>query len=270
MAQNKDMKWKDAVIRVLEEHGTAMHYVDIAEQVVGKKYRKAVGATPAATVSTTLNNSIKDEGIDSPFRKVGKGEYILRKVTESATGAELERTDVGDQREDIGLIKAFGMYWQRNSVVWNSKPKLLGVQQKGADLVNFGEQRGIYLLHDGREVVYVGRTTDMGIGSRIGEHTKDRLNGRWDRFSWFGLLSVSEEGSLGSASTNSTRLEDIIVSLEAVLIEGLEPRQNRRRGDLFRAAEYLQWLDPDLVKKREEEVLQGLLKKVRNSSNDKP
>lgn len=36
------------------------------------------------------------------------------------------------------------------------------------------------------------------------------------------------------------------VRVEAVLIEGLEPRQNRKRGDDFKAVEYLQVEDPTL------------------------
>jgi hypothetical protein len=32
--------------------------------------------------------------------------------------------------------------------------------------------------------------------------------------------------------------------MEAVLIEGLEPRQNRKRGDDFQAVEFLQVEDP--------------------------
>jgi hypothetical protein len=34
--------------------------------------------------------------------------------------------------------------------------------------------------------------------------------------------------------------------MEALLIEGLEPPQNRRRGDDFRAVEYLQAEDREL------------------------
>ncbi len=33
------------------------------------------------------------------------------------------------------------------------------------------------------------------------------------------------------------------------MIEGLEPRQNRKRGDDFRAVEFLQVADPELRKK---------------------
>ena len=42
----------------------------------------------------------------------------------------------------------------------------------------------------------------------------------------------------------------VIVMMEAVLIEGLEPRQNRKRGDDFQAIEFLQVEDPKLEMNR--------------------
>lgn len=72
------------------------------------------------------------------------------------------------------------------------------MQQIGAIPVDFNKQLGIYLLDDGREVIYIGRTTDRPLGRRLFEHTFDRMAVRWDRFSWFGLLPVSESGQLGA------------------------------------------------------------------------
>ena len=90
------------------------------------------------------------------------------------------------------------MFWRRNAVEWQATPKLLGKQQVGATPVDFNKQLGIYLLYDGREVIYIGRTTDRPLGRRLFEHLSDRLAARWDRFSWFGLLPVSEAGNLGT------------------------------------------------------------------------
>jgi hypothetical protein len=42
----------------------------------------------------------------------------------------------------------------------------------------------------------------------------------------------------------------LIPALEAVLIEALEPRQNRKRGDDLAAVEYLQRIDPEIEKKK--------------------
>jgi hypothetical protein len=90
------------------------------------------------------------------------------------------------------------MFWTRAAIEWVATPKLLCMQQIGATAVDFNGQLGIYLLYDGREVIYVGRTTDRPLGRRLFEHTVDRMSARWDRFSWFGLLPVSDKGSLGN------------------------------------------------------------------------
>jgi hypothetical protein len=119
----------------------------------------------------------------------------------------------------------------------------------------------VYLLHDGREVIYVGRTAEKRLATRLSEHTRDRLNGRWDRFSWFGLLTVTEKGDLAQTNLASIIEEDVIVTLEALLIEGLEPRQNRKRGDAFRAVEYLQKQDPEIVKKGKKKIAEEMLAK---------
>ncbi len=104
------------------------------------------------------------------------------------------------------------------------------------DGVNFCAQRGIYLLYDGREVIHVGRTTDRALGTRLFEHTIDRLSACWDRFSWFGLLPVSEAGALGERPAVFDVVK-LAPALEAILVEALEPRQNRKRGDDLAAAE---------------------------------
>ena len=139
-------------------------------------------------------------------------------------------------------------------VIWDSSPKLLG-QQQNAEVVDFGPQKGIYILHDGRGTVYVGRTTDQPLGRRLGQHTTDRLNGRWDRFSWFGLLAVEENGELSSRVALRTDEAVVIAALEALLIEALEPPQNRKRGDDFRAVEYLQVADPKLEERQMVDLL---------------
>jgi hypothetical protein len=87
----------------------------------------------------------------------------------------------------------------------------------------------------------------------------DRLGGRWTRFSWFGVHPVNDDGTL-SIRSELTRLsvDVVIVTMEAVLIEGLEPRQNRKRGDDFKAVEYLQVEDPSLELSRIKAVMRKL------------
>jgi len=153
------------------------------------------------------------------------------------------------------------MFWRRNAIEWSATPKLLGMQQIGATPVDFNKQLGIYLLYDGREVIYIGRTTDRPLGRRLYEHTSDRMAARWDRFSWFGLLPVSETGVLGQLPLTFDAAK-MIPALEAILIEALEPRQNRKRGDDLSAVEYIQREDPEIQKKRVKESLEIALNKM--------
>jgi hypothetical protein len=256
--------WRDAIIEVLQAAGKVMHYTEIADEIIKRQLRKDVGATPASTVNVIIHESIKNEKEDSPFVKVARGEFVLKQKTSQMTEtSEGAATATEEEKEETGgIIKAFGMFWRRDWVDWMTKPRIMGQQQEGADSVNFADQVGVYLLHDGREVMYVGRTTEKRLASRLSEHTRDRLNGRWDRFSWFGLLGVTGEGKLTPESFNSLTTEDVIVTFEALLIEGLEPRQNRKRGDAFRAVEYLQVQDPEIIKKMKKKVLEEAMGKI--------
>lgn len=166
-----------------------------------------------------------------------------------------------ETEEQYEIVTSFGMFWRRSAVGWGPTTKLLGMQQIGATPVDFNKQLGIYLLYDGREVIYVGRSTDRPLGKRLFEHTVDRMSARWDRFSWFGLLPVSEDGQLGSLPENY-KAATIIPALEAILIESLEPRQNRKRGDDLAAVEYIQTIDPEIEKKRVKAMVGAALEKL--------
>jgi HB1, ASXL, restriction endonuclease HTH domain len=232
-----------------------MHYSDIADAIIARKLRSEVGATPVKTVAAVISLS------SSEFVRTGRGEYTLRaKQSDQSPGAtnvdeptpeQIEQeVEAVTEEESAGIIQAFGMYWARTSVVWSANPSLLGQQQSGAKPVNFTNQRGVYLLYDDRDVIYVGRATDQGLGKRLFQHTVDRLASRWNRFSWFGLWRVTQNGDLEEMSPRPLPADIIVTTMEALLIEGLEPPQNRRRGDDFRAVEYLQAEDPELEKRR--------------------
>lgn len=260
-----ELTWRKAIEKVLQDAEGAMHYKDIADEIVSRGLRVNVGATPPATVSANLTTSIAKDGEKSPFQKVGRGEYILRnkgkgaaKSKQATSAASSEDHDSEDQYD---IISSFGMFWRRDFVDWNSSPRLLGMQQIGAEPVDFYGQVGIYLLYDGREIIYVGRSTDRPLGKRLYEHTADRLSTRWDRFSWFGLLPVSEKGELGKLP-DSYIANKIVPALEAILIEALEPRQNRKRGDDLSAVEYLQNEDPEIDRKKKKALLESALSKV--------
>jgi hypothetical protein len=157
------------------------------------------------------------------------------------------------------------MYWQRDLVVWRGDPKIFGKQQAMAAPVDFGKQKGIYILYDHHTVVYIGRSIDRPLGRRLYEHTIDRLGSRWNRFSWFGLLDVTSEGSLRELPLAAS-LASMIGTLEALLIESLEPPQNRKRGDDFSAVEYIQDIDAELREREIQNTLRSIEQKMRGGS----
>ena len=59
----------------------------------------------------------------------------------------------------------------------------------------------------------------------------------------------------------------IIPAMEAVLIEGLEPRQNRKRGDDLSAVEYIQKEDPEIQKKRVKQTVEAALDRASSSTS---
>jgi len=253
-----DLSWQDAIIKVLTEATEPLHYSEIAKRAAEQGLRKKLGATPAASVAATISTSIKELGTASPFERVSRGVYRLRART---TGTLTALKIVEAEESEAGLINAFGMFWERESVHWNSpSPRLLGQQQPGSTPVDFAEQRGVYLLHDRQRVVYVGRTTERALVARLREHRTDRLSGRWDRFSWFGILPVNADGKLAASPSEAFNVESLIATMEALLIEGLEPPQNRRRGDGFSAVEFVQIIDPDIQKRKDREAVEKLLK----------
>ena len=270
----QDFSWKDAIVKILEQAGQPMHYAEIADAIAAQQLRSDLGATPPNSVNSTINLSMRKEGDASPFVQIKRGEYSLKSVSSAGSttahgtsmnsGAAVESQQSGSNGiQETGLINAFGMYWNRNQVNWNaSMPKLLGHQQTGSSPVDFCEQKGVYLLHDGRAVVYVGRSTDQPIGVRLRQHNCDRLHGRWDRFSWFGIYPISEEGRLNSSSSKQYGIDMLIVTMEALLIEGLEPPQNRKRGDDFRAVEFQQIEDPEIGKARFRSLIEEIQRKM--------
>lgn len=177
------MTWDEAVQAVLRQAGGALHYSEIAERVVAQGLREDVGATPNQTVAATISMSLRET--DSPYVRVARGEYALRSELQIDI-ADTSTPETAAEEPATGALKAFGMYWRRELVIWSSRTRLLGQQTGGATDVDFGGQQGVYLLHDRDRVIYVGRADDT-LFARLKVHTSDRLSGRWDRFSWFGL-----------------------------------------------------------------------------------
>lgn len=261
-----EMTWRQAIEKILGASSTPLHYNEITERIIADRLRKNLGATPSATVNAQISASIKHDGPRSAYVRVAKGTFTLAKSAMTPPVASVGKltptvSESEESEEQYEIVTSFGMFWRREAIVWSANPKLLGMQQIGATTVDFNKQLGIYLLYDGREVIYIGRTTDRPLGRRLYEHTSDRLAARWDRFSWFGLLPVTESGSLENLPITYEAAK-MIPALEAILIEALEPRQNRKRGDDLSAVEYIQREDPEIQKKRVKESLEMALNRM--------
>ena len=276
------MSWREAIEKVLSEETRPLHYSEISELILTKGYYKTEGATPDATVNAQITSSIKHEGERSPFLKVSRSTYTLRTAKPAnaiaastspaialppATPKVLKeaQTSTVEQEPDESVIRCLGMYWQRDLVIWKNDPRVFGKQQALSKPVDFGAQRGIYILYDHHTVVYVGRSVDRPMGKRLYEHTIDRLGSRWNRFSWFGLLNVTDDGKLVENPIKVT-LPSLIATLEALLIEALEPPQNRKRGDDFSVMEYIQDIDPEIKERELQNTLRAIEKNLRGQN----
>ena len=255
-----EQSWKGATIAVLTESKEPLHYHEITERIMTRGLKTTSGATPDATVNAQISSSIKHDVTASPFLRVAKGTFTLRPSGAVAQQPVIEpEVEVSDD-----VIRAFGIHWQREHVVWRRQPRLYGRQQVAAKSVDFSGQRGVYVLSDHHTVVYVGRAVERDLGLRLYEHTLDRLSGRWNRFSWFGLYGVSDAGKLTEEPLAPT-FGSIVTAFEAILIETLEPPQNRRRGDDFTAVEYIQDIDPELREQELQSTLRSIEQKLRQA-----
>lgn len=255
---SENLTWKQAIIKVLQDAGSPMHYADISQAILDQGLRKSI-AMPANTVAANITTSLA-KGPSSPFKKFDTGIYGLTYMEASVPDAVAQPDSSAQVDEEMGLINAFGMFWSRDQVMWDpTDPALLGVQQAGSKTVNFTNQVGVYILYDGSRPIYVGRVTEPRMGKRLRDHTRDRLTGRWNRFSWFGVRSVQENATLGPIPSAELAVADLIATMEALLIEGLEPPQNRKQGDGFKAVEFIQETDPKLLKAKQKHMLQKLL-----------
>lgn len=264
-----ELKWKEAIIKVFEDEKKALHYTEIAELIAEKGYRISLGATPQDTVSANITTDINNNKEKSIFAKVDKGIYILRKFLDDSSQFLTDEDEKQIETKEVlvkekhKIINAFGIYWNRNLVHWKTNPDLLGIQQIGATEVNFKDQRGIYLLYDNREIIYVGQAIEQTLGQRLKQHISDRLSGRWDRFSWFGFYSVNDKGHLSDRKKfENIDIQVLSDTLEAILIESVEPRQNRKQGNTLSGMEYLQKESAEIKKKRTEELLKELTDKL--------
>lgn len=159
----------------------------------------------------------------------------------------------------MAIISSIGLFWQKDDVFWGTQKnpgKLLGLPQnsKKDDPVDFRDQIGIYILYADFDPVYVGQAgknkTDQRLLTRLRNHLSDDLTGRWNKFSWFGLLSVNKTDNKLQKELDAIQRTDLaegLDQLEGILIYAMEPTLNSQNGRLGNSTKrYLQIRDPRL------------------------
>jgi len=116
-------------------------------------------------------------------------------------------------------------------------------------IVDFRKQIGVYVLYDSNQnIIYVGQAGngDATLFSRLKAHEKDALWNRWEYFTWIGFKGVnttngelSQKQEIDSNISNLT-YADALNEIEGILIEVIEPKLNKRSGNLKSAEEYFQ------------------------------
>ena len=263
MTTQREAGWQEAIIAVLQDAGGPMRY-DAITQIIGERgLRTLTGATPATTVNAYLSNMVNPDHAwyDSRVLKVGRG--VFQFDAPDPLSAEVDQEDAGLDYEEPGEhpnqivgVPAFGLYWEKEKVGWNSG-EILGRQTHDSTPVNFADQQGIYLLHKDRSVAYVGRTTNS-LYQRLRSHSRDHKSVRWDRFSWFGFRDVDGQSGQLLPMAGEVTPEQLINILEAVLIEALEPPVNGRRGD-YLGLQYEQIPDRAIAQWQTRAFLQNLI-----------
>jgi hypothetical protein len=153
------------------------------------------------------------------------------------------------------LIQNYGLFWRIDSVFWG-KPKSAGAlygvhaSAKKSPQVDFRFQSGIYALYSDYELIYIGQTGGKGqkLMSRLVQHRRHDLAGRWNMFSWFGTRAVLGTQELKAEKKGASTTHQLALNhLEAVLIHVAEPRLNRQGGKWGKGVKkYLQRKDSRL------------------------
>lgn len=146
------------------------------------------------------------------------------------------------------MITHYGLFWSERDVFWGrqkNQGQLLGrektpLDRRGAptrdernearDYRNFV---GLYCLYGDGELLYVGEAgleTKQTLFTRLKQHRKGALSGRWDRFSWFGREVCEGECAV----------KDALAQLEAVAIAIINPGFNRQSGTFANAEQVYQ------------------------------
>ncbi len=253
--------WEGAILRVLTEFGEPLSYRDVTTEILARELVATGGKTPSATVRNAIYRMLERD--DSPIVRVAPGVFGLAGEVDAqqvAIPSDPESILVTEGHTENLSVAAYGLHWERDKVDWSSG-RILGYDTDPKQPIDFADQQGVYLLHNWQSTVYVGMTTaeENGLSQRLRHHQRRAdWAGKWERFSWFGVRQVDEDGNMINGPASATK--DIVVALmETLLIEVLGPALNRNQGD-YRGNLYRQAIDPNIAREQALEILRrGLL-----------
>ena len=136
------------------------------------------------------------------------------------------------------FVKNYGLFWRVDEVAWSpgsgakGEFRLLGRRHKSAAtlrLADFRYQQGIYILYGNHGPIYVGLTKKRGLGNRLKDHLFDDLQGKWDRFSWFGFRIVLK-GKNDKGLCEFKKLAEVGIGKPGAMIADVEALLIRAMG----------------------------------------
>lgn len=170
---------------------------------------------------------------------------------------KVNRRDAEESPNTPILIKTYGEYWSPEVVDWGRSWRLMGKRHSNPNgpSINVYEERGIYVLYKDYEPVYVGKADRQSLGYRLQLHRESLRKGpRWDRFSWFGVIGLTDQGKLRSPKLLAkSRTAELIATLEALLIMAISPVLNARR-EKFKNAVLLDQSEEDRLPDSEDRL----------------
>ena len=257
-----EMTWVEAVRQVLQTAAEPMHCDDIAREILRLGLKTTTGKTPNYTVAGVISR-LRRAGTDGII-KTQPGFFQITQPSVMQTAESSDELDTTDVVENLA-VAAYGLHWERSKVDWQTK-HLLGydaaydaIDPNPDQIIDFADQQGVYLLHSWQSVVYVGKTTarEGGLFQRLqNHHQRPAWSGKWERFSWFGIRRVSEEGSIIDGPDSAPK--DVVAALmESVLIETLRPSFNQQQGN-YMGTLYRQAIDPKVARALAQTSLRSL------------
>ena len=255
------LTWEGAILQVLTEAGEPLSYRDITAEILARELVATVGKTPSATVRNAIYRMLDQS--DSPVVRIAPGVFGLPgevEVPPASSPEDLESALAAEGSTRNLAVAAYGLHWERDKVDWSSG-RILGYDTDPRQPIDFANQQGVYLLHNWQSTVYVGMTTaeENGLSLRLRHHhRRSDWAGKWERFSWFGVRRVDDDGNMVDGPDSAAKSVEVAL-METLLIEVLGPALNRNQGD-YRGNLYRQAIDPNIAKEQALEILRrGLL-----------